>query len=141
MRDSWKLGTEPARPKAFPLVDGVVITSDGVMSLKRLPRKLAVVGAGVIGIEYASIFASVGVEVTLVDRSPRPLEFLDTEIVDELMHQMRNMNVTFWLEESLDRIGVHRGKQGVVLLKSGKTLSIGGINPAACECISRWWRA
>ena len=59
------------------------------MRLKQLPRTLAVVGAGVIGIEYASIFAALGVAVTLVERRDRPLEFLDREIVDELLHQMR----------------------------------------------------
>ena len=53
------------------------------------------VGAGVIGIEYASMFAALGVEVTLVEKRERPLEFLDHEIVDELIHQMRNRNVIF----------------------------------------------
>lgn len=115
------VGTDPARPDC-PLVENVVITSDGVMGLTRLPRKLAVVGAGVIGIEYASIFASLGVEVTVVDQRPRPLEFLDREIVDELMHQMRNMNVTFWLDEAVAQIGVHRGERGVVMLQSGKRI-------------------
>ena len=57
---------------------------------RSLPRTLAVVGAGVIGIEYASIFAALGVAVTLVERRERPLEFLDREIVDELIHQMRD---------------------------------------------------
>ena len=60
------------------------------------------VGAGVIGIEYASIFAALGVAVTLVERRERPLEFLDREIVDELIHQMRNRNVTFRLGEAVE---------------------------------------
>ena len=54
---------------------------------------MAVVGAGVIGIEYASMFAALGVEVTVIDKRDRPLEFLDAEIVDELIHQMRKRNV------------------------------------------------
>jgi len=52
------------------------------------------VGAGVIGIEYASIFATIGIAVTLVERRDRALDFLDHEIVDELVHQLRNRNVT-----------------------------------------------
>ena len=63
---------------------------------------MAVVGAGVIGIEYASMFAALGVEVTLVEQRERPLEFLDREIVDELMHQMRDRNVTFRLGEAVE---------------------------------------
>jgi NAD(P) transhydrogenase len=64
-------------------------------SSKKLPRKVAVVGAGVIGIEYASMFAALGVHVTVIDKRPRPLEFLDCEITDELVHQMRKSDVTF----------------------------------------------
>ncbi|HEY7878694.1 MAG TPA: FAD-dependent oxidoreductase, partial [Gemmatimonadaceae bacterium] len=68
--------------------DGVtVLTSDDICRLARIPRTMTVVGAGVIGMEYASMFAALGVDVTVIDKRERPLEFLDTEIVDELMHQ------------------------------------------------------
>src|SRR5437773_6819326 len=88
-------GTQAA-PLANVSSDGeTIITSDDIARLKRLPRTLAVIGAGVIGIEYASMFAELGVEVTVVDRRDRPLEFLDSEIVDELIHQMRKRNVYF----------------------------------------------
>ena len=76
------VGTVPADPPGGPADGELVLTSDDVASLKRLPRSAVVVGAGVIGIEYASMFAAVGVEVTVVDRRERPLEFLDHEIVD-----------------------------------------------------------
>src|SRR4030095_7353676 len=93
------VGTRPAAPPGVPADGEVVITSDEVIRIRKLPRSLAVVGAGVIGVEYASLFASLGVPVTLIERGERPLEFLDHEIVDELLHQMRSRNVTFRLGE------------------------------------------
>jgi NAD(P) transhydrogenase len=101
-----------------------VITSDEIGSLKRLPRSLAVVGAGVIGIEYASMFAALGVEVTVVDRRDRPLEFIDAEIVDELIHQMRKRNVYFRFGEAVERLEVNAGppRKAVLQLESGKRI-------------------
>lgn len=118
------VGTKPG-PLPDPNLDrDVVLTSDDLLRLKLLPHTMAVVGAGVIGIEYASIFAAIGVEVTLIDRRERPLEFLDDEIVDELIHQMRKMNVTLRSEESVGSIEVRKGppKRGVVNLESGKRI-------------------
>lgn len=66
----------------------VVVTSDELLQLTRLPRRLTVVGAGVIGIEYASVFAALGIAVTVIDKRDRLLEFLDREIVDELLSQI-----------------------------------------------------
>lgn len=116
------VGTNPAPVPTPGLPDDVVMTSDGVIRMKHLPRTMTVVGGGVIGIEYASIFAAVGVDVTLIDRRPRPLEFLDHEIVDELIHQMRKMNVTFRLSEAVSSISVTETPpvRGVVTLESGK---------------------
>jgi len=90
-----------------------------------MPRTLTVVGAGVIGIEYASIFAALGVEVTVVNRKKRLLEFIDHEIVDELMQQMRKMYVTFHLGESADKIETVGDsiRRGVIKLKSGREIT------------------
>ncbi len=97
-------GTRPSPPPG-PAPDGdVILTSDDIGTMTRLPRTLTVVGAGVIGIEYASMFAALGTEVTLIDRRDRPLEFLDHEIVDELMHQMRKRNVAFRCGEAVARV-------------------------------------
>ena len=107
------------------MLDGeVVITSDDIIRLKRLPRTMAVVGAGVIGIEYASMFAALGVEVTVIEQRDRLLEFLDREIVDELIHQMRKRNVTFRLGEAVERLEVSEGppRRGVLFLESGKRI-------------------
>jgi len=99
----------------------LIVTSDDLPFLKVMPRTMTVVGAGVIGMEYASIYAALGVEVTVVNRGQRLLEFLDYEIVDELMQQMRTMKVTFRLEESVENIETRTDstRQCVVKLESG----------------------
>ena len=83
----------PSKPPGVEVDGKTITTSDTVLSLEQLPRTMVVVGAGVIGIEYASMFAALGVQVTVIDQRPRPLEFLDQEIVDELIHQMRKSDV------------------------------------------------
>jgi NAD(P) transhydrogenase len=118
------VGTIPAQPPGIASDGEVVLTSDDVVRLKTLPKTMAVVGAGVIGIEYASMFARVGIEVTIVEKRERLLEFLDREIVDELMHQMRDCDVTFRMEESVASIRVEPGppQRAVILLESGKRI-------------------
>jgi NAD(P) transhydrogenase len=118
------VGTQPAPTPGVKPDGEIVLDSDQVVRLKHLPRTLAVVGAGVIGVEYASMFAALGVQVTLVERRERPLEFLDREIVDELIHQLRNRNVTFRLGESVDSLAVSDGPphRAVLMLESGKRL-------------------
>ena len=118
------VGSVPAHPPGSSEDEKTVMTSDGLMRLDHLPRTMAVVGAGIIGIEYASIFSALGVEVTLVDKRDRPLEFLDHEIVDELIHQMRSRNVTFRLGEAVDRIDISEGppRRALIQLESGKRL-------------------
>ncbi|HEV8267883.1 MAG TPA: Si-specific NAD(P)(+) transhydrogenase [Thermoanaerobaculia bacterium] len=118
------VGTAPSPPPGLPEDGEIVISSDGITTLKALPKTMVVVGAGVIGIEYASMFAALGVKVTVVDKRPRPLEFLDTEIVDELMHQLRERDVTFRLGEAVERLEVAKEppRRAVILLESGKRI-------------------
>lgn len=118
-------GTHPAKPPGIEADGETVMTSDDVPKMKAVPRSLAVVGAGVIGTEYASMFAQLGTEVTVIEKRERPLEFLDREIVDELMHQMRERNVTFRLGESVASIRVEEkgaGNRAVIELESGKRI-------------------
>ena len=117
-------GTDAAPLRGITPDGQVVLTSDHIGELPVLPRQLAVVGAGVIGIEYASMFAQLGVAVTLVDRRARPLEFVDNEIVDELLHQMRARNVSFRFGESVDRLEVGAGasRAATLWLESGKKI-------------------
>jgi NAD(P) transhydrogenase len=83
------VGTSPDRPEHVPFDAQRVVDSDGVLGLDHIPRSLIVLGAGVIGVEYACIFAALGVEVTLVDTRPRLLPYLDREIADILEREMR----------------------------------------------------
>ena len=118
------IGTEPAATPGVEADGEVILNTDQVVQLKHLPRSMTVVGAGVIGIEYTSIFATLGVAVTLVERRDRPLEFLDREIVDELIHQLRNRNVTFRFGEAVASLAVAEGppRKAVVTLESGKRI-------------------
>jgi NAD(P) transhydrogenase len=118
------VGTRPAPPPGAPADGEVIFTSDDVACLRTLPRTLTVVGGSVIGIEYASMFAALGIHVTVIDRRPRLLEFLDHEIVDELMHQMRDRNVVFRLGEAVESIEVAEGapRRAVLHLESDKRI-------------------
>ena len=118
------VGTRAASPAGVAADGEVVFTSDDIMHLKGLPRTMTVVGGGVIGFEYASIFSTLGIAVTVVEKKERPLEFLDREIFDELVHQMRNRSVTFRMGEAVDRVEVSEGppRQAVVMLESGKRI-------------------
>ncbi|HEV8198716.1 MAG TPA: Si-specific NAD(P)(+) transhydrogenase [Candidatus Polarisedimenticolia bacterium] len=115
-------GTVPAQPSGVQVDGTTVITSDGVLGLKEVPRTMTVVGAGVIGVEYASMFAALGVEVTLVDKRDRLLDFVDAEIAESLSYQMRNMNCTFRLREEVASIAIEAPRRAVATLKSGKHL-------------------
>jgi NAD(P) transhydrogenase len=115
------VGTRPARPPSIPFQDGFVVDSDGILRLGRIPKTMAVVGAGVIGIEYASMFSALGVEVTVVEKRPSMLEFVDGEIVDDLQYQLRDHEVTFRFGEEVSGIAIEGGKVRVSL-KSGKKI-------------------
>ena len=118
------VGTQPAPPPGVKSDGEVILDTDDMVRLKQLPRTICVVGAGVIGVEYTSILAALGVAVTLVERRERPLEFLDREIVDELLHQMRSRNVTLRLGESVESIDLAEGppRKAVLTLESGKRI-------------------
>ncbi|HET6373404.1 MAG TPA: Si-specific NAD(P)(+) transhydrogenase [Candidatus Polarisedimenticolia bacterium] len=115
------VGTRPVVPPGMTC-DGVhLIDSDGILDMKRLPRTLTVVGAGVIGVEYASIFAALGVEVTVVDKRTRLLDFVDAEIVESLSYQLRQHGTTMRLGEEVARVAV-KENLAVAELKSGKKI-------------------
>ena len=119
------VGTRPSPPRDFAIDGRFVITSDEIFSLEEIPRSIVVIGCGVIGIEYASMLAALGVNVTVVDGRKRPLEFLDGEIVDELVHQMRDRGVLFRLGETVESVEVKTNGRSVVVvaLASGKRLA------------------
>lgn len=118
------VGTQPAVPSGINVDGELILTSAQILHIKHLPRKMAVVGAGVIGIEYASMFAGLELDVTVIDKRAHPLEFVDEEIVEELMHQMRNHGVTFRLGEAVESVEVAEGSrpQVIIHLESGKLI-------------------
>lgn len=113
------VGTVPGIPPGITVDHQGVLTSDDILMLRELPRTMAVVGAGVIGLEYATMFAALGVEVTLLDMRDMLLEMVDREIVEALTNQARELGVTLRLGEMV--AGIERsGDQQIVALKSGK---------------------
>jgi NAD(P) transhydrogenase len=95
------VGTEPARPAHIPFDNHTIIDTDGLLTLKRIPKSLVIVGGGVIGTEYASMLAALGAPVTLIDKRPRLLEFVDAEIIDALQRQMKELGVTLYHDEEV----------------------------------------
>ena len=101
------VGTRPSRPPDVEFDDASVIDSDGLLGLRRIPRSLVVVGAGVIGIEYASMLAALGAKVTVVEQRPTILDFCDEEIVEGLRHNLRDHGVVFRFGETVTRVERH----------------------------------
>jgi NAD(P) transhydrogenase len=115
-------GTRPARPPTIAFDGRTVFDSDGLFALERIPGSLMVVGGGIIGIEYASIFAALGTKVTLVDKRRRILEFCDDEIIEGLQHHLREQGLTLRLGEEVT--AVERLDEGaLVRLASGKRVA------------------
>ena len=117
-------GTNPARPPSVSFDDRTVIDSDGLLKLEHhVPRSMIVVGAGVIGVEYASMFGALGTKVTVIDKRDRVLNFLDAEIGEAFQYLLRRSNVTFRLRESVAAVDIDADARGPrVLLESGKEL-------------------
>ena len=114
-------GTKPARPASVAFDEKTIIDSDGIIHLERVPRSMVVAGAGVIGIEYASMFAALGTKVTVVERRMRMLEFCDEEVVEALKYHLRDLAVTFRFGETVASVEAH--PQGAIaLLSSGKKI-------------------
>ena len=130
------VGTETVRDRHIPFDGQRIFTSDDILCLEKLPRTLAVMGAGVIGLEYATVFATLGVRVTLIDKRPRLLPFVDTEVVDALIYHMRDNRVTLRLNEgvkSVTAVDCANGPRVSIELESGKKVTA----EKALYCIGR----
>jgi len=115
-------GTRPSRPAHIPFDGKTIFDTDELLKLEQIPRSMVVVGAGVVGIEYALMFATLGVEVTVVDGRERLLDFCDREIVDTLMFHARSLGMVFRLGEDVVGIDRLRNNMAAVQLESGKRL-------------------
>ena len=116
-------GTRPAHDAQIPIDGKRIFDSDQVHELQEVPRELIVVGAGIIGLEYASMFAALGTKVTLLDQRPILLDFADREIVESLCFQLRQLGTVFRLGEKVVAVGFDEDHDRVFArLESGKTV-------------------
>src|SRR5438445_3429840 len=114
-------GTRPARSPDIPFDNHRIVDTDHLADLDSLPKEIIVVGAGVVGLEYASFMAALGADVTLIDQRPVVLEFVDREIVEALSYHLRQLGITFRLGEKVTHIGIHPIRDHVFAgLESGK---------------------
>ncbi len=91
------VGTKPYRPDYIPFNGETVLDSDEILNVSALPRSLTVIGAGVIGIEYATIFSALDISVTVVEPRPNILSFIDDELIDEFTHELRDRGIKLLL--------------------------------------------
>ena len=118
-------GTHATRDRKIPFDGQRILISDDILALESLPRSMAIVGAGVIGIEYATMFAALGVRITLIDKRDRLLPFIDREITDSLAYHMHQNRVTLRLGEEvggIEPMSDDKGERVRITLASGKQI-------------------
>lgn len=115
------VGTRPARPTTVDFNGTTVVDSDQILGLDSVPSSMVVVGAGVIGIEYASMFAALGSKVTVIEQRTSMLDFCDREIVESLQYQLRERGVTFRFGEHVKTVETHPSG-ALTVLESGKKI-------------------
>ncbi|MBB5021641.1 Si-specific NAD(P)(+) transhydrogenase [Desulfurispira natronophila] len=111
-------GSRPRTPSNVPIDNEVIFESTGLLRAGRIPKKMIVVGGGVIGTEYATIFAALGTQVQLLDRNERPLQFLDDEVCQLLTEIMAENGVEFVPGQNITAIR-REGDEGVVQTDTG----------------------
>ena len=114
-------GSKPHRPPEIPFDDQFIFDSDSILKMERIPKSMVVVGGGVIGCEYASIFTAMGVEVSLVDGRDRLLPFLDAEISEQLRERLASLGVQFYFQER-PKLTERTSTNIRMTLASGKTV-------------------
>lgn len=131
-------GSTPRTPDNVPVDHEHILDSDSLLSLSYLPESLVVLGAGVIACEYASIFAALGVKVTIVDKGARPLGFMDEELVALFVKELREAGGDFLGQRNLKSVGfdgltsVETELENGEVLKSEKLFcALGRVSPVA----------
>jgi len=116
-------GTRPAHSPEIPFDNRRIVDTDHLSGLGGLPKEVIVVGAGVVGLEYASFMAALDAKVTLIDQRPTILEFVDRQIVEALSYHLRQAGVTFRLAETVTHVEINETRNRVVAeLQSGKKI-------------------
>src|SRR6202522_3784190 len=116
-------GTRPFRPDYVPFNRTSVFDTDEIIELSKLPRSLTVIGAGVIGIEYATIFSALDVAVTLIEPRTSFLDFVDRELIEEFVHELRDRNVALRLGSAVTAIEFSESGRPITKLANGRTVT------------------
>ena len=114
------VGTKPFRPDYVPFDGRYVLDSDEILDLEELPRSIAVIGAGVIGVEYASIFSALDVHVALIEPRETMLDFIDKELVADFTHQLRDRGIDMRFGSKVERIEKRDGRKCQIALEGGR---------------------
>ncbi len=117
------VGTKPSTSPTVPINGRNILNSDQILAMPQIPKTLIVVGGGVIGVEYACMFAILGVRVILVEKRPRLLEFADAEMIEALSYHLRDHRVTMRLNEEVASVEETPDGGVVANLKSNKRVS------------------
>ena len=115
------VGTVPFRPDYIPFDDTHVFDSDGILEIQSLPRSIAVIGAGVIGIEYATIFSALDVQVTLIEPRETMLDFIDRELISDFTYQLRDRGIAMRFGCKAESV-VREGNACCIHLEGGRTV-------------------
>jgi NAD(P) transhydrogenase len=138
------VGTRPHRPANIPFNGENVLDSDEMIEITRLPRSLTVIGAGVIGVEYATIFSALDVNVTIIDPQTSFLNFVDHELIEDFTHQLRDQGLTIRLGAKVESIEFEggwpvanladgrRARSEMMLFTGGRDGATAALNLAAC---------
>lgn len=116
-------GSRPRSPEEIPVDHEHILDSDSLLSMIYLPRSLMTIGGGVIGCEYASIFALLGTEVTLVDRAPIPLQFMDQELVRQFITSFESHGGKYLSRQTVQKVQWDGVAHVVTTLGSGQTIT------------------
>ncbi len=114
------VGTKPFRPDEIPFDGETVMDSDDILALETLPKSLAVIGAGVIGLEYATIFSALDIQVTLIEPRKSFLDFIDRELIEELIHELRDRGVELRLGCKATRVERSKDQRCYIHLDDGR---------------------
>jgi len=114
------VGTKPYKPEEIPFDGARIFDSDEILKIKRLPRSLAVIGGGVIGVEYATIFSALDVPITLIETRDTILDFVDKEIIAELMHELRERGVAMRLGCKIKEVQKIKNGRCKIILDNGR---------------------
>lgn len=117
------VGTKPFRPDYIPFDGKTVLDSDELLDIEELPRSMIVIGAGVIGIEYATIFSALDTAVTVIDPKATMLDFIDKEIIEDFTYQLRDRNMKLLLGQKADKVEKLENGKVELTLDSGRRLT------------------